>query len=56
MVDSDLGAATFHGERHRLGPGDAAWAGAGCVHGFTNAGDGPVRWLETQDPQPPARH
>jgi len=48
--------ATFDGERHRLGPGDAAWAGAGCVHGFTNAGDTPVRWLETQAPQPPARH
>ncbi|WP_327699004.1 cupin domain-containing protein [Streptomyces sp. NBC_00459] len=48
--------ATFDGERHRLGPGDAAWAGAGCVHGFTNAGDGPVRWLETQAPQPPPRH
>lgn len=48
--------ATFDGERHRLGVGDAAWAGAGCVHGFANAGAGPVRWLETQAPQPPARH
>ncbi|MET7697364.1 cupin domain-containing protein [Streptomyces sp. NPDC005485] len=48
--------ATFDGERHRLGPGDAAWAGAGCVHGFANAGDTPVRWLETQAPQPPSRH
>ena len=48
--------ATFDGERHRLGPGDAAWAGAGCVHGFTNAGGTPVRWLETQAPQPPSRH
>ena len=48
--------ATFDGSVHRLGPGDVAWAGAGCVHGFTNAGDGPVRWLETQAPQPPARH
>jgi quercetin dioxygenase-like cupin family protein len=48
--------ATFDGERHRLVPGDIAWAGAGCVHGFANAGTGPVRWLETQAPQPPARH
>lgn len=48
--------ATFDGERYRLGPGDVAWAGAGCVHAFTNAGDGPVRWLETQAPQPPSRH
>jgi hypothetical protein len=37
-------------------PGDVAWAGVGCVHAFTNAGPGIVRWLETQAPQPPARH
>ncbi|CAM5335442.1 cupin domain-containing protein [Streptomyces canus] len=48
--------AVFDGERYRLGPGDCAWAGAGCVHGFSNAGDRPLRWLETQAPQPPARH
>ncbi|MFR0355857.1 cupin domain-containing protein [Streptomyces sediminimaris] len=48
--------AVFDGEHHRLGPGDCAWAGAGCVHGFANAGQGPLRWLETQAPQPPPRH
>jgi quercetin dioxygenase-like cupin family protein len=48
--------ATFDGERYLLGPGDLAWAGAGCVHGFANAGPGPLRWLETQAPQPPVRH
>jgi quercetin dioxygenase-like cupin family protein len=48
--------ASFDGERYRLGPGDVAWAGVGCVHSFANAGDGPVRWLETQAPQPPGRH
>ncbi|MGW3118278.1 cupin domain-containing protein [Streptomyces sp. NPDC001107] len=48
--------AVFDGERYRLGPGDCAWAGAGCVHGFANAGTGPLRWLETQAPQPPPRH
>lgn len=48
--------AVFDGERHRLGPGDCAWAGAGCVHGFANVGQGPLRWLETQAPQPPSRH
>ncbi|WP_413759813.1 cupin domain-containing protein [Streptomyces sp. MMBL 11-3] len=48
--------ATFDGERYRLAAGDVAWAGAGCVHGFSHAGTGPVRWLETQAPQPPARH
>ncbi len=49
--------ATFDGERYRLGAGDAAWAGVGCVHGFANASDDlPVRWLETQAPCPPTRH
>ena len=48
--------AAFDGERHRLRPGDVAWAGVGCVHEFTNPGPGIVRWLETQAPQPPARH
>nr|WP_174257350.1 cupin domain-containing protein [Phytoactinopolyspora alkaliphila] len=48
--------ASFDGERHILEPGDVAWAGVGCVHSFTNVGDGRVRWLETQAPQPPPRH
>jgi len=48
--------ALFDGERYMLRPGDIAWAGAGCVHGFANAGGGPLRWLETQSPQPPGRH
>jgi hypothetical protein len=26
------------------------------VHGFSNPADRPVRWLETQAPQPPGRH
>jgi quercetin dioxygenase-like cupin family protein len=48
--------ASFDGDVHRLRPGDVAWAGVGCVHGFSNPADRPVRWLETQAPQPPARH
>jgi quercetin dioxygenase-like cupin family protein len=48
--------ATFDGKPYVLGVGDVAWAGVGCVHGFRNVGDGPVRWLETQAPQPPGRH
>jgi len=47
---------TFDGEAYRLGPGDVAFAGAGCVHGFRNVGGGVLRWLETQAPQPPGRH
>ena len=49
-------AATFDGESVELGSGDVAWAGVGCVHEFRNIGEGPVRWLETQAPQPPPRH
>ncbi|MPZ87390.1 MAG: cupin domain-containing protein [Nitriliruptorales bacterium] len=48
--------AVFDDQRYRLGAGDIAWAGVGCVHGFSNPHDDPVRWLETQAPQPSARH
>jgi len=48
--------ATFDGSAYVLEPGDVAWAGCGAVHSFRNVGDGPVRWLETQAPQPPGRH
>ena len=48
--------ATFDGKAYALEVGDVAWAGVGCVHGFRNVGDGPVRWLETQAPAPPGRH
>jgi len=48
--------ARFDGQAYRLGPGDVAWAGVGCVHEFSNVGEGIVRWLETQAPQPPPRH
>ncbi len=48
--------AEFDGEKYELGPGDVAFAGVGCGHGFANLGGGPLRWLETQAPQPPARH
>jgi mannose-6-phosphate isomerase-like protein (cupin superfamily) len=48
--------ATFDGVSYQMRPGDVAWAGVGCVHAFRNTGQGRVRWLETQAPQPPARH
>lgn len=48
--------AKFDGHAYRLGPGDIAWAGVGCLHEFRNVGEGKVRWLETQAPQPPPRH
>lgn len=48
--------AVFDGERYEIRAGDIAWSGVGCVHTFSNAGRGPVRWLETQSPQPPTQH
>lgn len=49
-------AAVFDGTSYDLAAGDVAWAGVGCVHEFRNIGEGHVRWLETQAPQPPPRH
>ncbi|GAA1059323.1 hypothetical protein GCM10009573_07490 [Agromyces bracchium] len=54
ILDGEVDA-TFDGETFRLGPRDVAWAGVGCVHSFQATG-APVRWLETQSPQMPARH
>ncbi len=48
--------ATLDGKPVVLGPGDIAWAGVGCPHSFRNLGGGPLRWLETQAPQPPRRY
>ncbi|MFJ4974418.1 cupin domain-containing protein [Streptomyces coeruleorubidus] len=56
LILEGVAETTLDGEPYRLEPGDLAWAGAGCVHGFVNAGQEPLRWLETQAPQPPARH
>ncbi|MEU3935189.1 cupin domain-containing protein [Streptomyces sp. NPDC029044] len=56
LILEGVAEATLDGERYRLEPGDLAWAGVGCVHGFVNAGQGTLRWLETQAPQPPSRH
>lgn len=48
--------AEFDGESRRLSAGDVAFAAVGVSHAFYNDGPGRVRWLETQAPQPPARH
>jgi quercetin dioxygenase-like cupin family protein len=55
ILDGEVDAR-FDGEPYHLAPGDVAWAGVGCVHEFSNPTGGTVRWLETQAPQPPARH
>ena len=46
----------FDGQHYTFRPGDFAFAPTGSVHGFYNTGDERVRWIETQAPQPPARH
>ncbi len=55
ILDGEVDA-WFDGEHFRMKPGDVAFAGVGCVHEFKNPTDSIVRWLETQAPQPPARH
>jgi quercetin dioxygenase-like cupin family protein len=48
--------AEFDGTRQRLRAGDVAFAAVGVSHAFFNDGPERVRWIETQAPQPPARH
>jgi quercetin dioxygenase-like cupin family protein len=48
--------AWFDGATYVLKPGDIAWAGVGCIHGFRNTSGTTVSWLETSAPQPPARY
>ncbi len=47
--------ATADGQVYDLGAGDVIWTGVGCIHSFENAGNEPVRWIETQAPLPPAK-
>jgi len=56
MIEEGSTIGRFDGHEYVLEPGDIAFAGVGCVHEFSNPGPGIVRWLETQAPQPPARH
>lgn len=48
--------AVADGQTFLLEKGDVFWTGVGCVHAFYNRTNTTVRWLETQSPQPPARH
>ena len=48
--------AELDGTVYTVRAGDVVFAGVGAVHGFYNNGPGRVRWIETQAPQPPARH
>jgi quercetin dioxygenase-like cupin family protein len=40
-------------QEYKLYPGDFAWSSVGGYHSFFNRGTVPVRWIETQSPQPP---
>jgi quercetin dioxygenase-like cupin family protein len=48
--------AVLDGNVYNLHAGDYCWSGVHSPHAFTNRSDEPVRWLETQVPQPPSRH
>jgi quercetin dioxygenase-like cupin family protein len=48
--------ATLDGTTYLARPGNVLWTGVGCVHAFANVSPGPVRWLETFSPQPPAEN
>lgn len=55
LIVSGRVRAIADGKTYDLGPGDVIWTGVGCIHSFANAGDEPVRWIETQAPLPPAK-
>jgi quercetin dioxygenase-like cupin family protein len=48
--------AELEGRQYTVRAGDVVFAGVGATHGFFNTGEARVRWIETQAPQPPARH
>ena len=48
--------AVLDGVEYTVRGGDVVFAPVGATHGFFNTGTGRVRWIETQAPQPPARH
>jgi len=50
-ADAILDGTTYH-----VKAGDYVWTGVGGTHGFFNTGTVPVRWIETQAPQPPGQH
>jgi quercetin dioxygenase-like cupin family protein len=55
ILDGEV-EAWFDDQRYILRAGDVAWAGVGCIHGFKNATDTTVQWLETSAPQSPSRY
>ena len=56
FVEGQLEARPRRRDLHTFGAGDYFWSGVGSMHELANRSDAPVRWLETQAPQPPSRH
>ena len=55
FLDGEI-EAVLDGIAYTVRAGDVVFAPVGSTHGFFNTGSGRVRWIETQAPQPPARH
>lgn len=55
MLEGEI-EAVADDRQYLLRAGDLFWTGVGCIHGFHNTSRHPVRWLETQSPQLPARY
>ncbi|MDQ2670256.1 MAG: cupin domain-containing protein [Gemmatimonadota bacterium] len=55
FLDGEI-EAVLDGVEYTVRAGDVVFAPVGSTHGFFNTGSGRVRWIETQAPQPPARH
>jgi quercetin dioxygenase-like cupin family protein len=45
--------AVLDGQTYHVKAGDYVWTSVGGTHGFFNKGTVPMRWIETQTPQPP---
>lgn len=43
------------GKHYHVKASDYVWTSVGGTHGFFNKGTVPVRWIETQSPQPPGQ-
>jgi quercetin dioxygenase-like cupin family protein len=55
FLDGEI-EADLDGVTRTIRAGDVVFSSVGATHGFFNNGDGRVRWIETQAPQPPERH
>jgi quercetin dioxygenase-like cupin family protein len=55
ILDGEV-EAVADDKTYLLRAGDVFWTGVGSIHAFYNRSSRTVRWLETQSPQPPARH